>query len=129
MGNNEEKDPVAGTGTKKAMERLRLSHPLKIRWGCFYAVKIAMRKLTVHSREVWDAMLADGIIDGDGKAFWLGAVFRELKDAGVLVKTGNRYKYSDESRNIHEREVALWQLNEKADLTPYRVAPESEKAP
>jgi hypothetical protein len=35
----------------------------------------------------------------------------ELRDGGVLTKTGNRYKYSDEERNIHEREVALWEIN------------------
>ena len=113
----------AGTGTKKAMAALSQKYPLVIQWAMHYAVKIALRKLTVHSREVWDELLKDDIIDGRGKAFWLGAVFRTLKDAGVLVKTGLRYKYSDEARNIHEREVALWQLNEKADLTPYRIAP------
>lgn len=116
-------DQAAGTGTKTAMAELKRAHPLRIQWGMHYAVKIALRKLTVHSREVWEALLADQIITEDGKAFWLGAVFRELKDAGILVKTGNRYKYSDEKRNIHEREIALWQLNDQADLTPYRIAP------
>lgn len=113
----------AGDGTREAMVRLKASKPLHIQWGMHYAVKIAMRKLTVHSREVWDEMAKDGVLPAHGSAFWLGAVFRELKDLGILVKTGLRYKYSDETRNIHEREVHLWQLNDKADLTPYRIAP------
>jgi hypothetical protein len=116
----------AGTGTRAAMERLQATKPLHIQWGMHYAVKIALRKLTVHSREVWDALIADGIITGEGRAHWLGAVFRELRDGGVLTKTGNRYKYSDEERNIHEREVALWEINPKADLTPYRLEPKEK---
>lgn len=116
----------AGDGTREAMVRLKASKPLHIQWGMHYAVKIAMRKLTVHSREVWDEMAKDEVLPKQGSAFWLGAVFRELKDLGVLVKTGLRYKYSDETRNIHEREVHLWQLNDKADLTPYRIAPEAK---
>ena len=115
--------PPAGTGTREAMTQLKKNHPLKIQWGMHYAVKIALKKRTVHSREVWDALLADGIIKGDSKAFWLGAVFRELKDESILRKTGHSYTYSDEARNIHERTVSLWEINEKADLTPYRTEP------
>ena len=118
--------PPAGTGTREAMELLRTTKSLAIQWGMHYAVKIALRKLTVHSREVWDEMERDGVLPTHGKAFWLGAVFRELKDAGVLVKTGHCFKYSDEARNIHERTIPLWQLNEKADLTPYRQPPKEK---
>ena len=118
--------PPAGTGTQEAMGVLKETKGLAIRWGMYYAVKIAMRKLTVHSRDVWDAMDRDGVLPTHGKAFWLGAVFRELKDAGVLVKTGHFFKYSDEARNIHEQTVPLWQLNEKADLTNYRQPPQEK---
>ena len=118
--------PQAGTGTKEAMVRLKSNHALKIEWGMYYAVKLAMKKLTVHSREVRDAMFNDGIISGDGREFWLGAIFKELKDADVLRKTGHSYKYSDEERGIHERTIALWELNPKADLTAYRIEPKEK---
>ncbi len=122
----DEQPPVAGSGTKEAMSLLKETKGLAIQWGMHYAVKIAMRKLTVHSREVWEEMARDGVLPSYGKAFWLGSVFRELKSAGVLVKTGHFFKYSDEARNIHERTVPLWELNDKADLTPYRVPPKEK---
>ena len=112
-----------GTGTNQAVAALVATRPLHVQWGMHVAVKLAMKKRTVHSREVWDELLRDGIITEEGKAFWLGAVFRELKDVGVLKKTGHTYSYSDEARGIHERTVALWELVEDADLTEYRVAP------
>lgn len=118
----EEQTP-AGTGTKTAIAALNAKYPAMVQWGMHYAVKIALRKLTVHSREVWDEMLRDKVITGEGRAFWLGAVFRNLKDQNILRKTMHTHKYSDESRGIHERTVYLWELNEKADLTPYRIAP------
>lgn len=120
---DEKEIPPAGTGTRTAMQTLKNTRPLEIQWGCFYAVKIALKKRTVHSRDVWDAMLADGIIKGYGKAFWLGTVFKTLKTEGVLTKTLHSYTYSDEARGIHERTIPLWELNEKADLTAYRTAP------
>lgn len=123
---SEEDTAPAGTGTKEAMALLKGTKPNHIAWGAHYAVKIALRKRTVHSQEVFAEMLADKIITGEGKAFWLGAVFRELKDAGVLRKTLHTYSYSNEARNTHERTVALWELNEAADLTPYRTAPEKK---
>jgi hypothetical protein len=125
MNDNEELPP-AGTGTKEAMATLKATRPLHIEWGMYFAVKIALRKRTVHSREVWEAMLAEKIINGDGKAFWLGAVFKELKEKNILKKTGHMHTYSDESRGIHERTVALWELNDMADLTPYRTPPASK---
>lgn len=115
--------PRGGTGTNQAIATLVATKPLLIQWGQHIAVQLALKKRTVHSREVWDELRRAGIITEEGKAFWLGAVFRELKDAGVLKKTGHTYSYSDEARGIHERTVALWELNEEADLTEYRVAP------
>jgi hypothetical protein len=43
--------------------------------------------------------------------FWLGSVFRDTR----FVPTGDKYIYSDEARNIHEREVKWWKL---AGATP-----------
>lgn len=114
---------VAGTGTKMAIARLNARHADKIAWGEYVAVKIALHKLTVHSREVRDELYERGLcVDGEPE-FWLGAVFRNLKDKGILIKTGLTYKYASEKRNIHERTVSLWEINPKADISPYRIEP------
>lgn len=119
----DEKELPAGTGTRRAMDDLKARYPVHVAWGMHYAVKIALRKLTVHSQEVLDELIRDGIITGEGKVFWLGAVFRELKEKGVLLKTIHQHKYANEARNVHERLIFLWQINDKADLTDYRLPP------
>lgn len=115
-------EPLPGDATRAAMAGLVTKHAKLVEWGCFFAVKIAMAQLTVHSRQVRDAMAAEGLI-GEGKEHWLGAVFHELKTAGVLKHEGGWYKYVDPKRGIHERTVKQWVLVETADLTKYRQHP------
>lgn len=110
-------------GTNKAMAHLRYSHAYKIAYGKYVAVRIALKKLTVHSRDVRDAMFAEGVIDGAEAEFWLGTVFKDLRDEGILKWTGQMYKYTDADRNIHERSVKLWEYVEKADVKAYLEAP------
>ena len=102
-------------------------HPNEIAWGCHIAVQIAKRTLTAHSRMVRAEMDRRALVsDVSGPEFWMGAVFKTLKDAGILKETGQRFKYSDSSRGIHEREVKIWALVENADTTKYDKAPDEE---
>lgn len=108
--------------TDTAMRKLLEKHNDKILWGCYYAVQIALKKDTVHSREVRDRMFKEGLI-GEGKEFWLGTVFHTLKEDGVLKHDGHWYKYSDPERGIHERTVKIWCLDRKAVLLPKYLEP------
>lgn len=119
--------PTSGNpheGTRVAMKKLQSSHPTEIAWGCHVAIKIAKRRLTVHSRDVWDELGRMGIVSASsGSAFWLGAVFDELKRAGLLKPTGQTLTYSDASRGIHERTIKIWGLTEDADTSAYDKEP------
>jgi len=107
-------------GTKKAMQQLEAKYPEQIVNACRVAVKIAKRKLTVHSREVREEMERQGLVGPDtGAEFWLGAAMGRLVREKILSKTGQKYKYSDASRGIHEREVQIWQLVDGADTKEY----------
>ena len=109
-------------GTRVAMKKLEASHPLHIQWGCYAAILIARKNLTVHSRAVWEKLGQLGVVDqSTGPAFWLGAVFKKLKTEGLLRDTGQKYKYSDASRGIHEREVKIWALTENAQTRAYEI--------
>jgi hypothetical protein len=71
---------------------------------------------TVHSREVRARMVEEGILDGyTGADFWLGTVF----NSGPWEPTGRRHKYTDNERNIHDREVRIWKLKEGAAADAY----------
>lgn len=121
MKMSDQPDPHAGTN--QAMAHLRFSHAYKIAYGKYVAVRIALKKLTVHSRDVRDAMFAEGIIDGAEKEFWLGTVFKDLRDEGVLKWTGQMHKYTDAERGIHERTIKLWEYVEKAEVAKYLEPP------
>ena len=109
-------------GTKKAMQQLEAKYPDQIGQACRVAVKIAKRKLTVHSREVREEMERQGLVGPDtGAEFWLGPVFGRLVREKILSKTGQKYKYSDPARGIHEREVTIWQLVDGADTKEYET--------
>lgn len=115
-------------GTSATMAQLEERYPNKINWGCYYAVRIAKANLTVHSREVRAAMADAGILnDNSGPEHWMGAVFKRLKSEGILQETPHRYKYSSESRGIHEREVKIWALKQGVDTSKYNNKPESVK--
>ena len=114
-------------GTRVAMKKLEAEHPIKIAWGCFCAVQIAKKNLTVHSREVRAEMERRGIIGPNtGPEHWLGAIFKRLKKDGELRETGQKYKYSSTERGIHEREVKIWALTENADTSKYNKEPEGQ---
>jgi len=121
-------DDDVRSGTEQAMAQLNGVHAVKIAWGEYLAVKLAKKHLSVHSRALREAMVKEGIIpeDNPGKEFWLGAVFRNLRDKGIMEKNGT-YKYGDKERNTHERTISIWQLKAGADLTPYAVAPPKEE--
>lgn len=111
-------------GTRVAMQKLESSHPLHIQWGCHVAIKIAKRRMAVHSRDTWDELERMGIVDAvSAPAFWLGAVFKRLKTDGILKDSGQKFKYSDAVRGIHEREVKIWVLIEGADTSAYDTEP------
>lgn len=122
------KFPTSGDpheGTNVALKKLEAMHPKEIAWGCHIAVQIAKKNLTVHSREVRREMEKRGLLSLDtGAEFWLGAVFKRLQRDKVLHSTGQKYKYSDAERGIHEREVKIWALVEGVDTTPYETPPE-----
>lgn len=119
-----DKDPRQGT--KQAMQKLEAKHPAKIDWACHFAVQIAKKNLTVHSRAVRDEMERRGLIGPDtGSEFWLGAAMNKLAQQGILSKSGHSYKYSDSSRGIHERTVAIWALVDGADTEYYDTEPGS----
>lgn len=112
------------SGSRVALAKLASDHPHEIAWGCHIAVQIAKRSLTVHSRMVREEMERRGLVSNvSGPEFWMGAVFKTLKSAGILKETGQRFKYSDASRGIHEREVKIWALVEFADTEKYDTAP------
>ncbi len=119
------KKPRTGN-TKEAMQLL-MSNPRTaklIAWGCHIAVLLALKSRTVHSRAVRDEMDRRGLLTKEDKEFWLGPVFKKLKTEKILTWTGHMFTYSDEERNVHERTIKLWELNEDADLTVYRTPPE-----
>lgn len=117
-------------GTEGAMKLLNATHADKIAWASHLAVKLAKANLSVHSRMVRAEMVKEGIIPetGGGKEFWLGAVFANLRDEGVLEKAGF-ISYGDASRNIHERQIAVWKLTKNHDaMKKYADAPPRPKA-
>ena len=114
-------DPRAGT--REALGKVEARHTGAVHDACVAAVEIAKRKLTVHSREVREAMLANGTLDpAGGPEHWLGAALNRLSREGVLERSGHSYKYTDAERGIHERTVTVWQLKEGADTTKYEPA-------
>ncbi len=115
-------DPHAATNA--TMKQLESQYPDLINWACHFAVQIAKANLTVHSREVRAKMADVGLVnDNSGPEHWMGAVFKRLKSDNVLVETSNRYKYTSESRGIHEREVKIWALKNGADTSKYDTKP------
>lgn len=111
-------DPRAGT--REALVKVEARHAGAVRDACVVAVEIAKRKLTVHSREVREAMVAKGLLDTEaGPEHWLGAAIHRLAKEGILEKSGHTYKYADAARGIHERTVTVWQLKEGADTSRY----------
>lgn len=107
-------------GTREALKKVEARHGEQVRWACYAAVEIAKRKLTVHSREVRDALVQKGLLDETaGPEHWLGAAMHRLNKEGILEKSGHTYKYTDASRGIHERTVTVWQLREGADTSRY----------
>jgi hypothetical protein len=107
-------------GTREALRKVEERYKPQVQWACYAAVEIAKRKLTVHSREVRDALVKKGLIEDDaGPEHWLGAAMSRLNKEGILEKSGHTYKYSDASRGIHERTVTIWQLREGADTSKY----------
>ena len=117
-----DKDPRQGT--KQALQKLEAKHPKQIDWACHIAVQIAMRNLTVHSRAVREEMERRDLIGPDtGSEFWLGAAMNKLARLGVLKSSGSKYKYSDSSRGIHEREVTIWALVDGADTAYFEEEP------
>lgn len=110
--------------TNESLAKLEKQYPDLINWACYYAVQIAKANLTVHSREVRAKMADVGLVSDDsGPEHWMGAVFKRLKREDVLVETNNRYKYTSESRGIHEREVKIWALKNNADTSKYNEKP------
>lgn len=111
-------DPRAGT--KEALGKVEARHAGVVREACVVAVEIAKRKLTVHSREVREAMVSRGLLDPEaGPEHWLGAAIHRLAKEGILEKSGHTYKYTDAERGIHERTVSIWQLKDGADTRAY----------
>lgn len=99
--------------TEEAMAVLRSNDQKAyfIAYARWIAVQICQAQGTVHSRLVRDEMEKRGCFIGyHGKDFWLGAVFRD----GPFLPTGLRFKYTDGARNIHDREVRVWQLDPQA---------------
>lgn len=111
-------------GTRVAMKKLESQHPIHIQWGCFLAVSIAKRRMTVHSRDVWEEMLRRGLVEPNSPSpHWMGAVFHRLKNEKVLTSTGQYFKYSDTARDNHERKITIWALVEGADTSAYAAEP------
>lgn len=109
-------DPRAGT--KEAMAALDSKYSGLIQKACCIAVELARKNLTTHSRDVRREMAARGLVGYDGREFWLGRAFNKLAAEGIFKEVG-RFKYSDETRNIHERNIALWALVDGADASKY----------
>jgi hypothetical protein len=120
-----DKDPRQGT--KQALQKLEAKHPRQIEWACYCAVQIAQKNLTVHSRAVREEMERRELIGADtGAEFWLGAAMSKLTKLGILKSTGSKYKYSDSSRGIHEREVTIWALVDGADTSYFDEEPKEK---
>lgn len=106
--------------TKEALGKLEARHAGIVRDACKVAVRLAKEKLTVHSREIRDALVAEGKLDPEsGPEHWLGAAIHKLAKEGILERSGHTYKYSDAGRGIHERTITIWQLKEGADTERY----------
>lgn len=120
-----DKDPRQGT--KQALQKLEAKHPLQIEWACHVAVQIAQKNLTVHSRAVREEMERRDLVGPDtGSEFWLGAAMNKLARLNILKSTGNKYKYADSSRGIHEREVTIWALVDGADTSYFEEEPKEK---
>lgn len=117
-----DKDPRQGT--KQALQKLEAKHPKQIDWACHIAIGIALKNLTVHSREVREEMQRRELVGPDtGSEFWLGAAMNKLARLGLIKSTGQSYKYTDSSRGIHERKVTIWALVDGADTSYYEEEP------
>lgn len=111
-------------GTREAIEQLKARHPKHIAWGLHLAMKMAKKNNTVHSRELLLEMIRLKKCDPNMSAHFIGAVFKTLRDEGLLKWTGHYYKYSDAERNIHDREIKLWCLNiPETQVTAYDEEP------
>lgn len=122
-----EEFPPAGEGSKKAMQKLRAKYPNEIRLGKYFVVQHALANRTVHSRNLWEILLARKFVNKKSESpHWMGTVFSDLRDEGILEKTSEYHSYSDPARNINERTVAVWQLRKDVDeikLKEYREEP------
>jgi hypothetical protein len=93
--------------TGEAMGVLENSYSDLLAKGREVAAQQCRRDGTTHTRKVRAEMEVRGFLRNDGsKEFWLGALFRDRR----FEATGERFSYTDEGRNIHEREVKLWRL-------------------
>ncbi len=116
-------DPVkahpGGPGTTAAAhEVLNKTRGFYIQYAMWTAARLLQKKGTVHSREVRDLMVQEHALDGyTGNDFWLGTAFNNLKAKGAIEWTHHHYKYSDQERNIHDREVKIWKPKEGFDLS------------
>lgn len=110
--------------TENVMGHLNATYSQKIAWGEYLAVRLAKKNITVHSRALREELVKEKIIPEESgqKEFWLGAVFNNLRNEGVLEKNGT-FKYSDKARNIHERTITSWQLTRTAKLDRFKEAP------
>lgn len=124
------KPPPSGKpndATQEAMSTLESKYPYEVRLGCYWAVRIARERLSVHSKALWDRLVDEKLMDPiESSSRWLGAVFHRLQREKILIKTAQVYKYVDKERGVHERTIPIWSLANDADIARYDVPPVKE---
>lgn len=119
------KDPREGK--KKVMAELESRYPQQVNLGCYWAVRIAQERLRVHSRDLWERLITEKLVDPvESTAHWLGAVFHRLQEEKILRKTNSVFKYTDSARGVHERTIPIWELIDGADTSKYDVPPRKD---
>jgi len=78
--------------------------------GRVVAMELCKKKGSTNTLEVRKEMERRDLLVGyTGKNHWTGAIFNQSK---VFEHTGDFISYSDPDRNIHEREIRVWQLKD-----------------
>lgn len=123
---HKQSEKLTNSHTDRVMARLAAQYPEEIAWGKHYAIKLACRNGSVHSRMMRERMAAEGLIGRkeQGREHWIGAVFNQLQKEGIIIWNNLWHKYWSDERNVHERTVKCWAILKESNYPQYFVRPD-----
>jgi hypothetical protein len=77
------------------------------------AIKLCVERGRTNSREVRDEMVKSALFVPNPAVgeYWIGAVFTPK----YFERTGDRFRYQDDSRNLHTHEGVYWRIRQLPD--------------